>query len=132
MMLAAGLVFAAATKPGAAAKTAEKASPAIEGVSIARPGGNYLGLQIVNNNFVLSFYDAQKMKTAPDVARASVRWAVKYQPQDERAVLNPGGDGTSLTSTKNVRPPHDFKVFIGLFVDGSDAAVETYSVDVKA
>ncbi len=102
----------------------------IDGLEIARPNGTFLGLQIVNNNFVLSFYDAKKHRTTADVSRATLRWAVKYQPQDERAVLNPSGDGQSLTSAKTIRPPHSFKVFLALFVEGSDSAVESYSVDV--
>lgn len=134
-MLAVGGAFAtAATKPSAkpAAPAAEaKEEPTIEGVVIERPNGNFLGLQILNNNFILSFYDAQKEKVAPDVTRATMRWPVKYQPTDERTVLNPGGDGTSLTSPKIVRPPHNFRVFIALFVEGSESAVETYSVDVR-
>jgi hypothetical protein len=56
-----------------------------------------------------------------------VRWPVKYQPGDERAVLNPSG--TALTSSKVVKPPLVFKVFIGLYVEGNDKAVESYVVD---
>lgn len=104
----------------------------VDGLSIPRPSGGFLGLQIVNNHFVLSFYNAKQRKTAPDVARATVRWPVKYQPNDDRAVLNPGSDGTSLTSGKTVRPPHTFKVALSLFVEGSEDAVESYSVDYPA
>lgn len=131
MVLAAGLAVAApSTKPGgAAASKAEE--PKIEGVTIARPNGTFLGLQIVNNTFLLSFYDAQKKKTAPDVARATMRWTVKSQPNDERAVLNPGSDGTSLSSPKAVRPPHNFRAFVALFVEGNESAVESYSADVR-
>ncbi|ACB74989.1 hypothetical protein [Opitutus terrae] len=129
LMSTGALAAAAPAGKPAADKTAEE--PQIAGVEIPRPNGAFLGLEIVRNNFVLSFYDANKEKVAPDVARATMRWPVKYQPTDERTVLNPGGDGTSLTSPKVVRPPHNFRVFIALFVEGNDSAVETYSVDVR-
>lgn len=131
-MLASAWGMAAPTAPDApAADTKAKEEREVAGVAIARPGGGFLGLEIVNNNYVLSFYTADKEKTAPDVTRATMRWPVKYQPTDERTVLNPGSDGTSLTSPKVVRPPHNFRVFIALFVEGNESAVETYSVDVR-
>ena len=88
-------------------------------------------MEVANNNFVLSFYNAKKKKIAPDVTRAAMRWPVKYQPNDERTVLNPAADGTSLSSGKTVRPPHLFKVFISLFVDDKEAPVESYTVDYR-
>lgn len=128
--MTAGLAVAtAATKPAAAGEKA--AVNVIEGVTIARPSGGFLGLQITSGKFVLSFYDAEKTKVAPDVPRAILRWPVQYQPQDERTMLTAGGDGTSLTSVKTVRPPHNFKVFISLFAEGGETAVETYSVNVQ-
>lgn len=118
-----GIAFAAN------APTTEKdGPPPIEGVEIARPTGAFLGLNIVNGRFVLTFYNADREKTAPDVVRASLRWPVKYQPSDERVVLNPSGDGVSLTSGKVIRPPHNFRVYIALFVEGNDDPVETHSV----
>ena len=66
-------------------------------------------------------------RAAGGARSAALRWPVKYQPGDERAVLN--SSGTALTSTKVVRPPLVFKVFIGLYVEGNDKAVENYVVD---
>ncbi len=123
------------TKPAAlpAKPAPKKVEPIghVDGLEIARPNGTFLGLQIVSSNFVLSFYDADRKKMAPDVVRATLRWPVKYQPGDERTVLNAGSDGTSLSSGKTVRPPHNFKVFIGLFVEGNDSPIESYSVDYR-
>lgn len=118
----------AATKkaPASTAKK-EEAPGVVEGVTIARPNGGFLGLHVANSNFVLTFYDAKKKKVAPDVTRAALRWPVKYQPGDEHAVLN--ASGTALTSSKVVKPPLVFKVFIGLYNEGSDKAVESYTVD---
>jgi hypothetical protein len=118
---------AVAKKAPPPAKKKEEPPAVVEGVAISRPNGGFLGLRVVNSNFVLTFYDAKKKKVAPDVTRAALRWPVKYQPGDERAVLN--SSGTALTSTKVVRPPLVFKVFIGLYVEGNDKAVENYVVD---
>jgi cytochrome c1 len=119
---------AAKTAPGAEKKPAEV--PKIDGLTITRPNGAFLGLQVLNGNFVLTFYDKEKKKAKVDVARAVLRWPVKYQPADERTVLNPGGPNT-LTSAKGVRPPLNFKVYVSLFTEGSDAAVESYVVDYR-
>ena len=122
-------VSAAVEKTVAKSPAKKAAEPAaqIEGVVIARSSG-FLGLKISDNHFVLTFYDAAKKKTAPDVARAALRWPVKYQRFDERAVLEASGDGVSLSAQKFVRPPHNFTVFISLFAEGSDDAAENYTV----
>jgi len=101
----------------------------IQGLAIARPKGGFLGLRLVDNRFVLTFYDAKKHPVAPDVARAALRWNVHYQPAPERTVLNPGPDAFSLSALKIVRPPHDFKLYISLLVASSDDAVESYNLD---
>ncbi len=143
LVLAGGAGRAALPAAGAVERTPAAMAPSsdertvnpighVDGLVIPRPNGGYLGLQIVSNNFVLSFYNAKKRKVAPDVTRATVRWPVKYQPMDERAVLNPGSDGTSLTSGRTVRPPHNFKVALNLFVEGNDTAVETYNVEYNS
>jgi hypothetical protein len=140
LLVLAASVASAATPPAGGKRAPNAVAPKsdqktvapvgnIDGVTIPRPNGTFLGLQIVNSNFVLSFYNAKKRKIAPDVTRATLRWPVKYQPADERAVLNPGSDGTSLTSPKTVRPPHQFRATLNLFVEGNDSAVETYAVD---
>jgi len=38
-------------------------------------------------------------------------------------------DGTSLSSEKSIRAPHEFKLFISLFAEGAENAAETYVVD---
>lgn len=117
-----------AKKAPAPTKKKEDPPAKIDGVAISRPNGGFLGLQVLNNNFVLTFYDAKKKKVAPDVARAAFRWPVKYQPGPEQTVLNPSG-GFSLASEKTVRPPLVFIVHISLFVEGNDEAVESYTVN---
>ena len=101
----------------------------IPGLVINRANSGFLGLEIEDNHFKLSFYDAKKKPVSADVARATMRWPVKYQPDDERTVLTPTTDGQVLTSLRFVRPPHVFKVFISLFAEGTEDPVETYVVD---
>lgn len=114
-----------------AKKKKEEPPPKIEGITIERAKGGYLGFQLVGSNIVLSFYNAKKKKIPLDVTRAIVRWANKYKPGDDRAVLNAGNDGKSLTSEKVVPPPHNRKFFLGLYVEGNDEPVEFYTVDYR-
>jgi hypothetical protein len=122
-----------ATKNAADKKDAKKEEPAkIEGMEIPRGDRGYLGLQIVDATFKLSFYDTKKKPTAANVDRAVLRWTPKYKTGDERIVLERAGDGKALTSSRNVRPPYNFKLFITLLKsapDGSDAVAESYVVD---
>jgi hypothetical protein len=120
----------AAGKSAPAAENKPEEVPKIAGLTIPRTNGTFLGLQVVNGNFVLTFYDRDKKKAKVDAARATLRWPVKYQPTDERTVLNPGAAST-LTSAKGVRPPLNFKVYLSLFVDGSETATESYVVDYR-
>ena len=110
-------------------------APKIEGMEIARGNRGYLGLQIVNGAFKMSFYDAKKKPTAPDVARALLRWDAKYKVGQERLVLNPG-EPTALSNPKVIRPPYTFKLFITLIKDAANEgaespAGETYVIDFR-
>jgi hypothetical protein len=104
----------------------------IDGMEIAR-GTGFMGLQIVNGTFKLSFYDAKKKPVKPDVVRAAFRWNVNYQKQPERAILTISG--TALVSEKIVKPPFSFKLFMTLFkevgegYEASDAGAENLTVD---
>jgi len=120
-----------ATSDSPAQATLKKEEPEghVQGLSLARAKGGFLGIRLVDNRFVLTFYDAKKHPVVPDVTRASLRWNVHYQPAPERTVLNAGTDGFSLSSPKVVRPPRDFKLYISLLVEGSDEAVEFYDLD---
>ncbi len=136
------IVLPATPAKDAAKKEAPKAAPKapakkdeigkIDGQEIPR-GGGFLGLQIVNGNFKLTFYDAKKKPTAPDVARAALRWDAKYKVGNERVVLLPAGDGKSMTAAKAIRPPYMFKLFITLIKEGADESApgETLVVDFR-
>jgi hypothetical protein len=128
---------AAPTKPGvttkAPAKKEEKKEeePVIPGANIARPNGTWLGLEVVNGNFKLSFYDEKKKPLAVDVTRATARWPNPRAPGDNRTVLNVSG--TALVGAKPVIPPFNFTVFLTLLKgEGDEAkAVETYQVPFR-
>jgi hypothetical protein len=123
---------ASASKTPAAPATPEKDPPKIEGMEIKR-GAGFMGLAVVGGNFKLTFYDAKKKLVPPDVARAALRWSVNYKPLDERAVLNPSSDGKALTSSKVVKPPYLFKLFITLIpaAGSEETSSETYVVDFR-
>ena len=109
----------------------EEPIPKIEGIVINRSNGGFLGFQFVGNNIVLWFHDAKKKKMPVDVSRGFVRWRMKFQPGDDRAVLTLGSDGKSLTSTKVIPPPHNLKFFLSLYKEGQDDPVESYVVDYR-
>ena len=106
--------------------------PTIPGLTVARTSAGFLGIELVQGNFKVSFYDAKKKPVAADVAMAVARWTVKYNKSgDDRALLSLSGDGLSLMGDKIVRAPYNFKIYLSLFKDqGNDAqAVESYIID---
>lgn len=121
---------AATTKPSApvTGKTEEK-QPAIEGYEIARKSSGYLGLQVVGGNFQLSFYDEKKRPVPADVTRATARWNPPQKTGSAFVVLNPSGDGKTLTGNKFVRPPLNFIVYLTL-LDAQGEATESYPVNL--
>lgn len=107
--------------------------PKIPGVTIVRPNGNLLGLEVVGGVFKLSFYDKKHKPMAADVTRATARWPnmKSATPGQFRTVLNP--NGTALIGQHPVQPPYTFNVFLNLLQgDGDDAkSVETYTVPFR-
>ncbi|MEO6244968.1 MAG: hypothetical protein ABIQ12_06000 [Opitutaceae bacterium] len=132
-------VATAQPKAADSAKQAEAAKnaapPTIEGVEVSRGALGYLGVQIVDSSFKISFYDAKKKPIKADVTRALLRWNPKYKSGSDRVVLNLSGDGKSLSAPRDIRPPYVFKLFITLLkdaADGDDTAGETYVIDFRA
>ena len=121
---------AASPKAGAAPAAKEKPAPEgkIEGIAIARPNGNWLGLSIKGQCFRLGFYDAHKMPMAPDCIRAVARWHSRNKLYQDLSVLLPATDGVSLAGNRYVQPPRIFRVFLTLIGPG-DKVLETYAVD---
>jgi len=121
--------------PGKDSAKKEEPPAKIEGIEIARGAKGFLGIQIVESNFKLSFYDAKKKPVAVDVARAVLRWDPKYKVGQERIVLNPSSDGKSLAASRSIRPPYNFKLFITLLKDSSASdespVGESFVIDFK-
>ncbi len=114
------------TTPTVAAPAPE---PKIPGFVITRANGGFLGLEVLDNRFVLKFYGADKKPVAADVTRAAVRWVVHYKLTDERTVLNATADKMALTSPKFVRPPLQFKLYLSLLGQNEGDEVEPYVID---
>lgn len=128
-------------KPASPAKADPKkaAEPKIDGVTVARPDGTFLGISLAGGTFKLSFYDKQKKKVKPDVPRAAARWNPSNKTGSDRIILNPSPDGQALIGNKPVRPPYVFKLYLTLLqpepVAGSasaEQAVESYVIDFRA
>ena len=110
-------------------KKKEEPMGTIAGKSLARPNGTWLGLEIKEGNFVLTFYNAKKKPMAVDVTRGTARWPnLKSIHGDNNTVLNVSG--TALVGAKPVLPPYTFIVRITLLQGDGDAAkaVENYTV----
>lgn len=114
-------------------KKEEEKEGKIAGQTIARANGTFLGLEVVDGNFKLSFYDKKKKPMAVDMDRANFRWVVTGKADNLRAVLTPSGDGKSMTTGKYVKPPYNFKVFITLVKgEGENAQTESHTVDFRS
>jgi hypothetical protein len=94
-MMLAGLLLTAVR--GVAAPDDEKEGT-IAGTPIQRPQGGWLGIELKDNSFVLTFYNAKKKPTPADKTGAALRWAVHYQPNDERTEITPTGDPEVFSS----------------------------------
>jgi hypothetical protein len=130
-LLLVGLALPPAPLRAAAATQTGEEEGKIEGITIARPSGGYLGFEVVNDNFKLSFYDGKKKPVPVDVARASARWKGQQKSGQEFTVLNPAGDGQSLVSVKFVRGPYTFIVYLTLLNEAGEA-VESYPINLQA
>ncbi|HTQ30779.1 MAG TPA: hypothetical protein VMI53_06175 [Opitutaceae bacterium] len=112
------------------AKSAPEPEAKVPDFVIPRTNGGYLSLKIdENSNFKLSFYDAKKKLMTPDVASASLRWTPVGKKQIMFVSLTPDEDGKSLVAARFIQKPWAFKLFIGLFAEGSNDPVENYIVD---
>jgi len=110
------------------AAEAEK-EPVIAGIAIPRKSGDgFLGIEIVNSNFKLTFYDKDKKPVRADFGRALLRWDVTYKNVQERLILTTDGDGTYLASPRVIRPPYNFQLFITLIGEGKNQESETYVI----
>jgi hypothetical protein len=114
---------------------AKKEPAKIEGIVVARGEKGFLGVQMVNGTFRIAFYDVKKKPVEVDVTRAVLRWDPKYKVGQDRVVLNRSDDGKALVSPRNIRPPHQFKLFITLLKEATDTEEpvgETHVIDFRS
>lgn len=136
LLLAAGVLSAQVPpkKPAGPvpAKKEEEKMGVIEGMTIPRPNGTFLGLTLMEGKYKLTFYDKKKKPMGVDVSRAVARWPNPQGPGDFRTVLNQGG-AAYLLGAQFVRGPHAFKLWITLIKGEGDTAdsSETYVVDFR-
>jgi hypothetical protein len=136
-----GLVLSA-VRGGADAPTptpTQEPMGTISGTAIQRAHGGWLGIEIKDQNFVMTFYNDRKKPVAADVSAAVLWWPVQYQTNNERTELTGSGNPAVLTSPMVIRPPYTFKLHITLLADasasgppqgaGSPPEPESYVVD---
>jgi len=128
-LLVLGIFAALPVRAADAAKDDEMGK--IPGITLVRPSGTYLGLEIASGNFKLSFYDDKKQPVPVDdaVARATARWDNKQKVGTDFTVMNKTDDGKALVGVKFVRPPYNFIVFINL-LNAAGEVVESHPVNM--
>jgi hypothetical protein len=129
-LMLAGLLLSGTCGLAAPAPTpdTEEKEGTIAGMPIQRPQGGWLGLELKDSSFVLTFYNAKKKPIPADKNSAVLRWPVHYQPNDERTELTPTSDPAVFASSYSVKPPHTFILHITLLSDSKDKP-ESYTVD---
>jgi hypothetical protein len=128
LMFAGLLISGAGAIAAPSATAADEKEGTISGTPIQRREGGWLGIELTDNTFVLTFYNAKKNPTPADKTSAILRWAVHYQPNDERTELRPTGDSAIFASPYSVKPPHTFLLHITLLSDSTNR-VESYDID---
>jgi hypothetical protein len=125
--------LALATPAGLRARPTPTPTPepegTISGMAIARANGSWLGLELREHTFRLTFYDAKKKPMPADATSVVLRWPVRYQPNDERTLLTPTDDPSVLASAFWVRGPLAFKLHITLLTDEKSDTPESYVID---
>ena len=102
--------------------------PRVAGVEAARANGQFLGLAVEGNAFVLRFYDKEKAEIKPDAIRATVRWDSPQKAGKQRSVL--AADGNVLRSPPVVRPPLSFIAFITL-IGPDEKAMDSFAFNLR-
>jgi hypothetical protein len=127
--LVAACACAAASRP-TPTPTDEKEGT-VAGMAIQRPQGGWLGVEIKDRTFRITFYNDKKKPVPADVTSAVLRWPVHYQPNDERTELLPSADPSVLASAYAVKGPLSFRLHITLLNEGKPDAVESYTIDFQ-
>ncbi len=117
-------------KPTAPKKEKPEPPPKIDGITVPRANGHFLGLTVDGVQFNLRFYNEKKKPEKPDAATAAARWNPVNVKAELRAILTPSPDGMMLVSPGWVKPPLTFQVYFTLFTaDGT--VIETFHLDMN-
>ena len=131
-LLAAVLLAAAPAALSPAADLPKAAAPAeeeegkIDGRTLARPDGRFLGVETEGVTLKITFYDKKKKKGPADAIRIAVRWS---DTQLRRTVLLPAAPET-LVSPPVLRRPFGYIVHLAL-VGADEKVSETYSLNLS-
>jgi len=129
MLLAfAGLALAVVRGAPSPTPTPEEKEGTISGTPIQR-GENWIGIELKDSNFVLTFYNAKKKPVAADASSAVLWWPVHYQPNPERTELVPTDSPSVFASSYTVKTPHAFLLHITLLFAGKADATESYVIN---
>jgi hypothetical protein len=100
----------------------------IAGYAHKRPQGGWIGLEIKDSTFRMTFYNDKKKPIPADRSSAALKWSVHYQPNPEHTELQPTDNPAVLASAYSVRAPYLFKLHVTLLADGL-AEPETFIID---
>jgi hypothetical protein len=131
LLVCAGVLLAGVGPlPRAAADApAEEKEGTVAGIAIGRANGGWLGVELKDGTFQLTFYNAKKHPVPADKSSAVFWWPVHYQPNPERTELTPTDHAAVLASPYLVKPPYAFKLHISLLGADSSSDVESYVID---
>jgi hypothetical protein len=104
--------------------------PQLPGMVIPRARGGFLAVEVSGGNFKVTFYDAKKLLTEVDAARAGVRWRAVGIINERHGVLLPSSDNKALIGNVFVKPPFTFKLYLTLLAE-NNTALENYVVDLS-
>jgi hypothetical protein len=100
----------------------EEKEGTVSGMAIHRANGGWLGVEIKDQNFWMTFYNEKKKPVAADVGAAVFWWPVQYQPNPERTELTSTSNPAVLVSPYVVKPPYSFLLHISLLGDANAGA----------
>jgi hypothetical protein len=124
----AGLALAAFCRAATPTPDKEEEMGTVAGVPIQR-GQGWLGIEIKDNTFAMTFYNAKKKPVAADASSAVLWWSVRYQPNPERTELVPSGNPAVLSSSHAIKAPHSFILHITLLFAGKPDATESFVIN---
>ena len=101
----------------------------IAGTPVQRGQGGWIGIELKDNNWVLTFYNEKKKPTPADVSSAIFWWPVRYQPNVERTELLPSDNAAVLASAYSVKAPHTFILHIVLLKADKPDYAESYVIN---